>query len=72
MGRSFVSSLVTVEISHDGCVHHQPLVRVDTDAEETGVGVDLENLVTGSQIVQDAGFVQNGQIGHVFFLLYGS
>ena len=55
--------------SHDGSVHHQPLVGVDTDTEETGIGVDLENLVTGSQVVEDTSLVQDGQVGHVFLLL---
>merc|ERR1712198_86365 len=64
-----VSPLVAVEGSHDGSVHHQPLVGVDTDAEQAGVGVDLENLVTGPQVVEDAGLVQNGQVGHVLLLL---
>ena len=30
---SFVSSFVTVEISHDLSVDHQPFVRIDTDTE---------------------------------------
>ena len=55
--------------SHDGSVHHQPLVRVDTDAEETRVGVDLEDLVAGPQVVEDTSLVQDGQVGHVFLLL---
>merc|ERR1712002_669543 len=64
----FIPSLVAVKVSHDGSVHEQPFVRVDTDAEETRVGVNLKHLVTGSQIVQHAGFVQNGQVGHVLLL----
>merc|ERR1719516_486608 len=67
--RGLISPLVTVEGSHDGSVHHQPLVRVDTDTEQARVGVDLKNLVTGSQIVEDAGSVQDGQVGHVLLLL---
>ena len=55
VGWGLVSPLVTVEGSHDGSVHHQPLVGVDTDTEQARVGVDLKNLVTGSQIVEDAG-----------------
>ena len=31
--------------------------------------VDLKDGVTSAQIVQDASLVQNGEIGHVFFLL---
>ena len=50
-----VSSSVSVMGSHDGSVHHQPLVGVDTDAKETRVGVDLKDLVARPQIVKDAG-----------------
>jgi hypothetical protein len=66
--RRLVSPLVPVERSHDGSVHHEPFVRVNTDAEETRVGVDLEDLVAGSQIVQDATLVEDGQVGHVLLL----
>ena len=52
-----VSSSVSVMGSHDGSVHHQPFVRVDTDAKETRVSVNLENLVARSQVVEDAGSV---------------
>jgi hypothetical protein len=68
MRRRLVPPLVPVEVPHDVSVHHQPFVGVDTDAEETRVGVDLEDLVTGSQTVENAGFVQDGQVGHVFLL----
>ena len=53
VGWGLVSPFVTVEGSHDGSVHHQPLVGVDTDTEQARVGVDLKNLVTGSQVVED-------------------
>ena len=53
MGRSVSTSAVSEMGSHDGSVHHQPLVGVDTDTEETRIGVDLENLVTDSQVVED-------------------
>ena len=53
VGRSVGTSAVSEMGSHDGSVHHQPLVGVDTDTEETGIGVDLENLVAGSQVVED-------------------
>merc|ERR1719383_219102 len=69
VGRGFIPSLVAVIISHDLSVHHQPLVRVDADAEKTGVGVDLEHLVARAKIVQNASSVKNRQVGHVFFLL---
>ena len=55
MGRSVGTSAVSVMGSHDGSVHHQPLVGVDTDTEQTRIGVDLKNLVARPQIVKDAG-----------------
>jgi hypothetical protein len=67
--RSFVPSLVAVESSHDVGVDHEPFVRVDTDAKESGIGVNLEHLVTSPQVVKDAGFVENGQVGHILLLL---
>merc|ERR1719167_741555 len=67
--RSIGTSAVSVMGSHDGSVHHQPLVGVDADTEETGIGVDLKDLVTGSQVVEDTSLVQDGQVGHVFLLL---
>ena len=51
--RSVSTSAVSEMGSHDGSVHHQPFVGVDTDTEETRIGVDLKNLVTGSQAVED-------------------
>merc|ERR1719348_2488421 len=68
VGRSVSTSAVSEMGSHDGSVHHQPLVGVDTDTEETRIGVDLENLVAGSQVVEDTSLVQDGQVGHVFLL----
>merc|ERR1711970_767160 len=67
--RSIGTSAVSEMGSHNGSVHHQPLVGVDTDTEETRIGVDLENLVTDSQVVEDTSLVQDGQVGHVFLLL---
>jgi hypothetical protein len=54
---SFVPPLVAVVISHDLSVDHQPLVGIDADAEESRVGVNLEYVVSCSEVVQDASFV---------------
>jgi len=69
MRRCFVSSFVAVEISHDLSVDHQPFVRIDANAEQTRIGVDLKDRVSGSEIVKNAGTVKNGEIGHVLFFL---
>merc|ERR1711936_106993 len=68
VGWGLVSSSVSEMGSHDRSVHHQPFVRVDTDTEKTRIGVDLQDLVTGSQVVEDTSLVQDGQVGHVFLL----
>ena len=41
------------------------LVRVDRDTEEPGVGVDELVHVANSQVPQDRGVVEVGQVGHV-------
>jgi hypothetical protein len=67
--RSLIPSLVPVKSSHDVGVDHEPFVRVDTDAKETGISVNLEDFVTIPQIVENAGLVEDGQVGHVLLLL---
>ena len=41
----FVASFVSVVISHDLRVDHEPLVRVDADAKKTRVRVNLQHVV---------------------------
>ena len=46
-------------------VDGEPLVRVDGDAEEAGVGVDQLILVSDDRVPEDTGVTKEGQIGHV-------
>ena len=48
-------SLTLVLVAHDDVVivDGKPLVGVDGDAEETGVGVDQEDLVARTQVVDN-------------------
>ena len=50
-------SLTLVLVAHDDVVivDGKPLVGVDGDTEETGVGVDQETNVTLGQVVDDGG-----------------
>ena len=61
-------SLTLVLVANDNVVvvHGEPLVGVDSDTEETRVGVDQENLVTRLQVVDDGGLGQVGHVGHIF------
>ena len=46
-------------------VDWEPLVRVDGDTEEAGVGVDELGLVPDHRVPEDASISKEGQIGHV-------
>ena len=48
-------SLALVLVAHDDVVvvDGEPLVGIDGDAEETGVGVDQKDLVAGAQVMDD-------------------
>ena len=50
--------------THHG-VDGEPLVRVDSDTEEAGVGVDQPFDVPLVQVEQDGRIVEVGQVGHV-------
>ena len=54
MRRNFIAPFVAEKVSHDLRVDVEPFVRVDADAEETRVGVDLQHQVARAQVVQDA------------------
>ena len=51
--------------SYVGVIDREPLVGVDGDAEEAGVGVDKEALVAGFQVVDHSSLGKVGHIGHV-------
>ena len=60
---TFSSGTITFEANdHVSVVNRKHLVGVDSDAEETGVGVDHEAFVSLVQVVDDSSF---GQVGHV-------
>ena len=62
MWRHFILSLATVDTNNMVIVYREPLVWIDSDTEETRVGVNHESLVSFVQVVDDGSF---GEIGHV-------
>ena len=49
------------EVTYDG----EPLVWVDGNAEEAGVGVDQLILVPNNRVPEDTGIPEVGEVGHV-------
>ena len=66
MWRHFRLSLALVTTDNVVIVYWKPLVGIDSDTEETRVGIDQESDVTFGQIVDDRGF---REIGHVSQIL---
>ena len=67
LGRFFHLSSPLADIHLHGTkgVDGEPLVRVDGDAEEAGVGVDQLGLVPHHRVPEDAGVAEEGEVGHV-------
>ena len=54
--RHFRLSLALVATNNMVVVYWKPLIGIDSDTEETRVGVDQESDITFGQIVDDRGF----------------
>ena len=65
MGPALVPPLAHVQLHGAEGVDGEPLVGVDGDTEEAGVGVDQLVLVPHHGVPQDAGITKEGQVGHV-------
>ena len=65
VGRDFIPPLATVDTDSSHGVDGEPLVGVDSDTEEAGVGVDQPLHVAHLQVEQDGGVIEVGQVGHV-------
>ena len=65
MGWAFVSSLVHVHLHGPIGINREALVRVDSDAEQSGISVNQLVLVSYNRVPQDASIVEIGKIGHV-------
>merc|ERR1712079_298604 len=65
VGRALVTPLTGVDLHGAEGVDGEPLVGVDGNTEETGVGVDELVLVPAHRVPQDAGIAEEGEVGHV-------
>ena len=65
MRGNLIPPLSTVETDGPHGVDGEPLVGVDSDTEETGVGVDQSLDVTLLQIEEDGGVIEIGEVRHV-------
>ena len=63
--RNFISPLATVDTHSSHGVDGEPLVGIDSDTEETRVGVDQSLNIALLQVKQDRSIVEVGQVGHV-------
>ena len=63
--RNFISPLATVDTHSSHGVDGEPLVGIDSDTEETRVGVDQSLNIALLQVEQDRSIVEVGQAGHV-------
>ena len=66
MWRHFILSLATVDTNNMVIVDREPLVWIDSDTEETGIGVNHESLVSFVQVVDDSSFGKVGHVGQIF------
>merc|ERR1719195_2183612 len=69
MGWDLITPLAKVDLAHSVGVQRITLVGVDNNHEETRVGMDHLGLVTGLQVPEDGGVVEEGQVDHVLALL---
>merc|ERR1712073_87014 len=65
VGPALVPPLAHVQLHGAEGVDGEPLVGVDGDTEEAGVGVDQLVLVPDHGVPQDAGVTKVGEVGHV-------
>ena len=59
------SSLSDIQLHGAEGVDGKPLVRVDGDTEEAGVGVDQLVLVPDNGVPENAGVTEEGEVSHV-------
>ena len=65
VGRHLIPSLGAVHANSPHGVNGEPLVGVDGNTEEAGVGVDQSLHVSHLQIEQHGGVIEVSQVGHV-------
>ena len=65
VGWNLIPPLTTVDADSPHGVDGEPLVGVDGDTEETGVGVDESLDVALLEIKEDGGVIEISQVGHI-------
>ena len=65
MRRNLIPPLGTVHSNRSHGVDRKPLVRVDCNAEKSGVGVNQSLNIALLQVEQDGSIVEIGQVRHV-------
>ena len=65
MGPTLRTPFADIELHGAEGVDWEPLVRVDGNTEEAGVGVDQLVLVSDNRIPKDTGVPKVGEVGHV-------
>ena len=65
MGPTLGAPFANVELHGTESVDGEPLVRVDGDTEEAGVGVDQLVLVPDHRVPENAGITKESQVSHV-------
>ena len=65
VGPALGTPLADVDLHGAEGVDGEPLVGVDGDTEEAGVGVDQLVLVPDHGVPEDAGITEEGEVGHV-------
>ena len=64
-----VAAFAQVNLANPVRVQRVPLVRVDNHHKEAGIRMDHLRLVTGLQIPEYRGVIEEGQVDHVLNLL---
>ena len=64
--RHFSFSFVLIADDDVVVIYWKPLVRIDSDTEKTGIGVDQESDVSFGQVVDDGSFGKVSHVGQIF------
>ena len=66
VGRHFSFSFVLIANNNMVVIYWKPLVRINSDTEKTGIGVDQESDISFGQVVDDGGFRKISHVCQIF------
>ena len=66
MWRHFRLSLALVTTNNMIVIYWKPLIGIDSDTEETRIGVDQKSDISFGQIVDNRGFRKISHVGQIF------